>query len=149
MRNGVQNYHAYEPEAADKRGGGATEEGRQAFRDRLLPQQGAVVEEQSVSVYEMLEYQSLVLRPRVCEIPTTLDIVVFRVIFSEKDIDEVLQTHTVFMNVSKGQGAKSDDLKRAFGTDNQDEICLQVRLPLPAHRSVWQDIFLGIQEPTT
>lgn len=30
------------------------------------------------------------------------------------------------MNVSKGQGAKSDDLKRAFGTDNQKEICLQV-----------------------
>jgi len=44
----------------------------------------------------------------------------------EKDIDEVLQTHTVFMNVSKGQVAKSEDLKRAFGTDNQSEICLTI-----------------------
>jgi ribosome maturation protein Sdo1 len=50
----------------------------------------------------------------------------FPLFFSEKDIDEVLQTPAVFMNVSKGQGAKSDDLKRAFGTDNQKEICLQV-----------------------
>ena len=47
-------------------------------------------------------------------------------VFREKDIDEVLQTHAVFLNVSKGQMAKSDDLKKAFGTDNQDEICLQV-----------------------
>ena len=47
-------------------------------------------------------------------------------IFREKDIDEVLQTHTVFMNVSKGQAAKSEDLKRAFGTENHSEICLQV-----------------------
>ncbi|XP_064612155.1 ribosome maturation protein SBDS-like [Liolophura sinensis] len=44
----------------------------------------------------------------------------------ETDIDEVLQTHTVFMNVSKGQVAKSDDLKRAFGSENQEEICLQI-----------------------
>ena len=48
--------------------------------------------------------------------------------FREKDIDEVLQTHAVFMNVSKGQVAKTEDLKRAFGTDNQDEICLQVHI---------------------
>lgn len=44
----------------------------------------------------------------------------------ETDLDEVLQTPTVFMNVSKGQVAKTDDLKRAFGTDNQTEICLQI-----------------------
>lgn len=44
----------------------------------------------------------------------------------EKDIDEVLQSHSVFMNVSKGQVAKSDELKKAFGTDNQTEICLQI-----------------------
>ena len=45
---------------------------------------------------------------------------------SEKDIDEVLQTHTVFTNVSKGQVAKNEDLMRAFGTAEQSEICLQV-----------------------
>lgn len=44
----------------------------------------------------------------------------------EKDIDEVLQTHAVFMNVSKGQVAKSDDLKRAFGMEDQTQICLQI-----------------------
>ncbi|XP_077995266.1 ribosome maturation protein SBDS-like [Glandiceps talaboti] len=44
----------------------------------------------------------------------------------EKDIDEVLQTHSVFTNVSKGQVAKKEDLVRAFGTENQTEICIQI-----------------------
>ncbi|KAH3888889.1 ribosome maturation protein SBDS-like [Dreissena polymorpha] len=44
----------------------------------------------------------------------------------ETDIDEVLQTHTVFTNVSKGEVAKAADLKSVFGTDNQSEICLQI-----------------------
>lgn len=44
----------------------------------------------------------------------------------EKDIDEVLQTHTVFTNVSKGQVAKKEDLVSAFGTDNQTEICKEI-----------------------
>ena len=47
--------------------------------------------------------------------------------FSETDIDEVLQTHTVFLNVSKGEVAKAKDLKAVFGTDNQSEICLEVK----------------------
>ena len=53
--------------------------------------------------------------------------IVFR---REKDIDEVLQTHTVFTNVSKGQVAKNEDLTRAFGTTDQTEICVQVILLL-------------------
>lgn len=44
-------------------------------------------------------------------------------LFREKDIDEVLQTHTVFTNVSKGQVAKREDLMTAFGMDDQTEIC--------------------------
>ncbi|XP_067132487.1 ribosome maturation protein SBDS [Centruroides vittatus] len=44
----------------------------------------------------------------------------------EKDLDEVLQTHTVFVNVSKGQVAKKEDLIRDFGTDNQTEICKEI-----------------------
>ncbi|XP_011297246.1 ribosome maturation protein SBDS [Fopius arisanus] len=44
----------------------------------------------------------------------------------EKDIDEVLQTHTVFTNVSKGQMSKKEDLLKAFGTDNQTEICKEI-----------------------
>ena len=46
----------------------------------------------------------------------------------EKDIDEVLQTHTVFSNVSKGQVAKKDELMAAFGTEDQLEICKLVRI---------------------
>ncbi|XP_052797915.1 ribosome maturation protein SBDS-like [Mya arenaria] len=44
----------------------------------------------------------------------------------ETDIDEVLQTHTVFTNVSKGEVAKAGDLKKVFDTDNQSEICLVI-----------------------
>lgn len=44
----------------------------------------------------------------------------------ETDIDEVLQTHTVFTNVSKGEVAKAAELKKIFGTDNQTEICLEI-----------------------
>ncbi|XP_054264626.1 ribosome maturation protein SBDS-like [Macrosteles quadrilineatus] len=44
----------------------------------------------------------------------------------EKDIDEVLQTHTVFTNVSKGQVAKKEDLMKAFGKEDQTEICKEI-----------------------
>lgn len=44
----------------------------------------------------------------------------------EKDIDEVLQTHSVFMNVSKGQVAKREDLIAAFGKDDVTEICKDI-----------------------
>ncbi|GAB2294437.1 hypothetical protein Dimus_028645 [Dionaea muscipula] len=43
----------------------------------------------------------------------------------EKDLDEVLQSHTVYSNVSKGVLAKSKDLVVAFGTDDQEKICLE------------------------
>ena len=45
----------------------------------------------------------------------------------EKDIDEVVQTQQIFTNVSKGQLAKKEDLRKAFGTDEEKEICLQVK----------------------
>lgn len=44
----------------------------------------------------------------------------------EKDIDEVLQSHTVYSNVSKGVLAKSKDLMAAFKTDDQTKICLEI-----------------------
>lgn len=44
----------------------------------------------------------------------------------EKDIDEVLQTHSVFTNVSKGQVAKKEDLIKAFGKDDPTEICKEI-----------------------
>jgi len=45
---------------------------------------------------------------------------------TEKDVDEVLQTHNVFTNVSKGQLAKKQDLINCFGTDNQTDVCLKI-----------------------
>lgn len=47
-------------------------------------------------------------------------------IFSEKDIDEVLQTHSVFINVSKGQFAKKEDLLKAFGTEDVTTVCKEI-----------------------
>ncbi|CAI9266655.1 unnamed protein product [Lactuca saligna] len=44
----------------------------------------------------------------------------------EKDLDEVLQSHTVYTNVVKGVLAKSKDLKAAFGMDDQTKICLEI-----------------------
>ncbi|KAK9841166.1 hypothetical protein WJX74_001321 [Apatococcus lobatus] len=44
----------------------------------------------------------------------------------EKDIDEVLQTTTVFANVSKGILAKREDLLDVFGTDDESNICLRL-----------------------
>lgn len=44
----------------------------------------------------------------------------------EKDLDEVLQSQTVYSNVSKGVLAKSKDLVKAFGTDDQAKICLEI-----------------------
>ncbi|KAJ9146192.1 hypothetical protein P3X46_028491 [Hevea brasiliensis] len=44
----------------------------------------------------------------------------------EKDLDEVLQSHTVYSNVSKGILAKSKDLMLAFKTDDQTKICLEI-----------------------
>ena len=44
----------------------------------------------------------------------------------EKDLDEVLQSPSVFANVSKGQSAKKDDLVKAFGTADQTEICKEI-----------------------
>ncbi|XP_036335909.1 ribosome maturation protein SBDS-like [Rhagoletis pomonella] len=45
---------------------------------------------------------------------------------TEKDIDEVLQTHTVFTNVSKGQAAKKDELLKAFGKTDETEVCKEI-----------------------
>ena len=46
--------------------------------------------------------------------------------FSEKDLDEVLQTTTIFNNVSKGILAKREDLMDVFGTDDEEKICIRI-----------------------
>ena len=44
----------------------------------------------------------------------------------ETDIDEVLQIHSVFLNVSKGQVANNEDLRKCFKTDVIDDILREV-----------------------
>jgi ribosome maturation protein Sdo1 len=44
----------------------------------------------------------------------------------EKDLDDVLQISNVFTNVSKGEVAKSNDLKKSFGTDDRNTIAREV-----------------------
>mmetsp|Transcript_5399 Transcript_5399/g.14226 ORF Transcript_5399/g.14226 Transcript_5399/m.14226 type:complete len:392 (-) Transcript_5399:103-1278(-) len=44
----------------------------------------------------------------------------------EKDIDEVLQVHTIFANLDKGVLAKSEDMLDAFGTDDEDKVCVEI-----------------------
>ncbi|WFD26551.1 hypothetical protein MNAN1_001534 [Malassezia nana] len=44
----------------------------------------------------------------------------------EKDLDEVIQIENVFLNVSKGQVASNDDLKKAFGTSDTQQVLLEI-----------------------
>lgn len=44
----------------------------------------------------------------------------------EKDLDEVVQTTTIFKNVSKADAASSKDMKHVFGTDDEKEVCLEI-----------------------
>ncbi|GLC46131.1 hypothetical protein PLESTB_001193300 [Pleodorina starrii] len=44
----------------------------------------------------------------------------------EKDLDEVLQTTTIFHNVGKGVVAKDKELLAAFGSTDQKTICLEI-----------------------
>ena len=51
----------------------------------------------------------------------------------ESDIDEVLQIHQVFGNVSKGLVCSSEELKKGFGNDDVEKIILEVYLALKFH----------------
>ncbi|KAF8665113.1 hypothetical protein AX16_000580 [Volvariella volvacea WC 439] len=44
----------------------------------------------------------------------------------ETNIDDVLQISNVFINVSKGEVAKSNDLQKAFGTTNVEDIVKEI-----------------------
>jgi ribosome maturation protein SDO1 len=45
---------------------------------------------------------------------------------SERDLDEVLQTTAIFANVGKGVMAAKEDLMEAFGTTDEEKICLEI-----------------------
>ncbi|KAI9307596.1 SBDS protein C-terminal domain-containing protein [Cunninghamella echinulata] len=44
----------------------------------------------------------------------------------ETDLDEVLQIHSVFLNVSKGQVASKEDLKKCFKHDDTDKVIQEI-----------------------
>lgn len=44
----------------------------------------------------------------------------------EKDLNEVVQTTTIFANVSKGVLAKHEDMQAVFGTTDEDAICRRI-----------------------
>ncbi|KAI8642579.1 SBDS protein C-terminal domain-containing protein [Parasitella parasitica] len=44
----------------------------------------------------------------------------------ETDLDEVLQIHNVFINVSKGQAASKEDLKKCFKTEEIDPVISEI-----------------------
>lgn len=46
----------------------------------------------------------------------------------EKDLDEVLQIHQIFMNVSKGLIASKDDLQKCFNSTEVDKIIIEILL---------------------
>lgn len=46
---------------------------------------------------------------------------------SEKEVDNVLQSGSVYTSVSKGVLANKDDLQRVFGTTDEASICLLAR----------------------
>lgn len=56
----------------------------------------------------------------------------------ETDLDEVLQIHNVFINVSKGQVASKDDLNKCFKTDDVDKVIQEVISGSSADRCVTQ-----------
>eukprot|EP00027_Filamoeba_sp_ATCC50430_P016652 CAMPEP_0168564674 /NCGR_PEP_ID=MMETSP0413-20121227/13380_1 /TAXON_ID=136452 /ORGANISM="Filamoeba nolandi, Strain NC-AS-23-1" /LENGTH=233 /DNA_ID=CAMNT_0008596379 /DNA_START=38 /DNA_END=736 /DNA_ORIENTATION=- len=44
----------------------------------------------------------------------------------ETDIDEVVQSHGIFTNVSKGVFAKKDEIKKSFGTEDSEKVLLEI-----------------------
>lgn len=44
----------------------------------------------------------------------------------DTNLDDVLQSYSIFTNVSKGQVAKKEDLVKAFGTEDDQKICIEV-----------------------
>lgn len=45
---------------------------------------------------------------------------------AQTDLSEVIQIESVFTNVSKGAVASSDDLQKAFGTSDVQEVMMQI-----------------------
>ncbi|THG10582.1 hypothetical protein TEA_005667 [Camellia sinensis var. sinensis] len=74
--------------------------------------------------YTRMKYTTATFATAMCNIVPAM-FFLMACILREKDLDEVLQSQTVYSNVSKGVLAKSKDLVAAFGTDDQTNICLE------------------------
>ena len=57
--------------------------------------------------------------------------------FSESNIDDVLQISNIFVNVSKGEVAKANDLEKAFGRSDTNDIVKEVR-QMTLNTVLWQ-----------
>lgn len=57
--------------------------------------------------------------------------------FRESNIDDVLQISNIFVNVSKGEVAKANDLEKAFGKLSTNDIVKEVRR-LTLNIALWQ-----------
>lgn len=57
----------------------------------------------------------------------TLSMLTKSLSFRESNLDDVLQINNVFVNVSKGEVAKTNDLQKAFGKSDISEIVKEVR----------------------
>ena len=99
--------HSNKPDQADERGHCAHEARRETLRDSLLQKQGSLLEKQSVSDHTHCQQQLADLLSSFQE---------------ERHRRGATNSH----NVSKGQVAKKEDLVKAFSTDDQTEICVQV-----------------------
>jgi ribosome maturation protein SDO1 len=65
----------------------------------------------------------------------------------ETDLDDVLQISNVFVNVSKGEVAKSNDLKKSFGTDDRSTIAREVSGTAPITQQKSDFPALAITDP--
>ena len=54
-------------------------------------------------------------------------VVILNPTFRESNIDDVLQISNIFVNVSKGEVAKANDLEKAFGKSDTNDIVKEVR----------------------
>ncbi|THH13197.1 hypothetical protein EW146_g6995 [Bondarzewia mesenterica] len=81
--------------------------------DRVLQEQSTGMEEWSVRS----PFRRILIRHHLYPLRST---------FSESDIDDVLQISNVFVNVSKGEVAKSGDLKKAFGSDDINKVVKEI-----------------------
>ncbi|KAJ9560406.1 hypothetical protein OSB04_005566 [Centaurea solstitialis] len=112
-------------ETTDERSRGSSQETWKPIRDCLLQEQGPfmalwrrfISASQLSLLPDFTKYDNLIFK---------ILVLIFCNALSEKDLDEVLQSHTVYTNVGKGVLAKSKDLVAAFGMDDQTKICLEI-----------------------